>query len=305
MAVAVRPGAKPAKIDAPTAQFLPWLERHVATELRDWNDLLRGTRLSSPYRKFSVARAYDLTHAVCGVRDDGCWVARVRAIFCAVSPIAESAEELILASWWRREGGGVVTWYTHQDEWDIQEPMPSIATYMISDYESWNPDARPPPEWRKAAMSQAKGFTTRFLRDATPSHLSAPLLQRRTDWIIDLFLGITCGEDDSIEAAPVFADWRAERRLARTWPHLQAYWLLHHLVWDNVEELPSLLRSVEITYPAVAELVEWANIAMRGGALRSKPWNQSKVRAMRARAAARGRSPMSPAAIARHHRVMG
>jgi hypothetical protein len=290
---------KPRVIDAATAGFLPWLDRHGPKELKAWNLLASKHHLAVRSTTVSVARAYGFSHAV--NKEDGCWVARVRAIFCALSPIIEEDEELHFASWWAFGGGTAVTWYTHQDELEIQGPMPSIASYLVQRYASWE-DAEAlqfPTEWSKAAKAATRGWSERVAHRAAPPHLSVPQLQPRTDWIVQLFLDLTWGDGDPLDHAPAFTEWSKEQRLARAWPHLQAYWLLHHLVWDNREALPALLAMAERRYPAVKELAGWATSVLANKPITVGVWDEERIRGFRVRAAERAKSPMSPAALAR------
>lgn len=271
---------KPAKIDPDAASFLPWLDAKAGSEMKAWNAICRKNSLKSSAGKFSVARGYTFTHAVRGVRDDGCWLARVRSLFLAMSPIFEEDEELHLATWWSSPSGKSVVWYSHQDEWDFQSPLPSIAAFVAHQLE----EESEREELGVEVTTDLSAFVKRAWKEKVkiPAHLDAAAMQERTDWIVSLFLGI--GGDDGLARAATMKTWQKEKSLAKSWPHLQAYWLLHHLVMDNREELPALVKMHEKKYPAARELAEWARLAIAGKPIQSKAWNAKKVLGLRVRA---------------------
>ncbi|MEO8799290.1 MAG: hypothetical protein ABI551_15475 [Polyangiaceae bacterium] len=276
---------KPPKIDGDAKAFLPWLDANAGPELKAWNALLRTRSVRSVSGKFSVARGYTFTHAVRGVSDDGCWLARVRSLFLAMSPIFEAAEELYLATWFSSPIGENVVWYSHQDEWEFQSPSPSIAAFLArrlvdeAEYSEGEDDAVVVS--KEVANAAAKEESRKV---KISPHLDAGRMQARTDWIVALFLAVSSG-DDGLARAPTLKVWKREKALAKEWPHLQAYWLLHHLVFDNRDELADLVKMHERRYPAAKELAGWARSVLAGKPITSKAWNEKRVRGVRVRAA--------------------
>ena len=291
---------KPAKISADARAFLPWLAKHASPELRAWTRLVSTRKLSGTYRgAFSVPAAYTFSHAVAGVEDDGCWVARVRSVFCAVSPILEEDEELWVASWFSTKTGESPVFYTHQDEDDFAPHRPSIVSFVVDqierEAEREEEASAAAPDVSKAARAAGKQ------RVKIPPHLDPVRLQPRCDWIQGLFLRV--GDrvlfDDGRDTAPSFAAWKKERAIVKRWPHLQAYWLLYHLVFDNRDALAELVKIGDRRYPATRELVSFAESVLAGKAVRSKIWDDQRVSGLRVQAFESGKKLFGEDSLAR------
>jgi hypothetical protein len=131
--------------------------------------------------------------------------------------------------------------------------------------------------WRRAAALVEEADRATF-----EPHLDVEALLPRTSWIVRHLLGIRIGGD--LAEAATMAAWEQERASAREWPHLRAYWLLHHLIFDNREELAELCEPPLPTYPAVAELELAARELLAGAELSAAFWDDTKVRGLRTRA---------------------
>lgn len=277
----IAPQKKPAKIGPGGASFRPWLDKHAGRELREWNTFASKHGLLPTYRgEFSAAEACTFTDAIRA--HDGCWVARVRSVFCAVSPILEEDEEMHLATWWSPAGRASLVFYTHQDEDEIQSPSASIASFLVRCYErSFDEAPAIDAKWKRAAKALDRK------RHKIPAHLDPVFLQERVRWIQGLFMYVGDRKifGDGWDTMPSIADYEKERKLLKAWPHLQAYWLLHHLVLDNRDELEDLVKLGDARYPAVKELATWATTVLAGKKIKDKVWNEPRIAGFRLTAA--------------------
>ena len=265
----------------------PWpireaLGERLSPELATWLDLAPRLRGSD----FIAAGASSLGDAIAA--RDGKWIARLAGLFLPVSVVAIDREEIWHAAWAANEHGASHVFYTHQDEPGLWSSGPSLAAFVadrIAGDSAFEDVALP------AATVVRRARAIELLRDAAMPAAIAEL-HPRTGWVVRHLLGIAV--EHGLADAPGLDRWHAERADVAAWPHLQVYWLLHHLVFDNREELPHLIEHAERRHPAVAELVALAEAVTAGHAIAAAWWDDSKVRGLRANAADTG-----------HERVFG
>jgi antitoxin component YwqK of YwqJK toxin-antitoxin module len=297
--------------DAADAHDVAWpladvLAERLSPELARWGAL--AGRFRSTYRGHFTPAASSSIAAAVDARD-GTWLARLEGLFLPVSVVLVEDEEIWHATWTAGADGTSQVYYTHQDEPGWWPHVPSLgallALRILKDtaFEELHIAGAVKERWKRAVILLSD------LTSAPPApHLSVAALAPRTGWIVQHLLGV--GHEHGIADAPGIETWEAERAHADAWPHLQAYWLLHHLVFDNREELPALVAIAERRHPAVGELAAIAEAVLAGEAhpgdgeagasvpTSGRPerpggappgwWDETKVRGLRARASDAG-----------------
>lgn len=298
------PDRAPAVCDEASRRFQDWLAAHGGGELRRWNEAISRTAVRWGYRNGLFAAPCVSFSQALTVNDDGCRAARIRGLFLGVSPILEDAEELWQASWASTDAGFSQVWASHQDERELWPVSYSIADFVLEQYRTDHyftekePRVTIPPELAGLAAAEASPL---------PEGLSIESLTPRTDWIVATFLseGDWYVRGDGFEGAPAFSVFVEEEERVRRWPHLQAYWLLHHLVFDNREALVQLLPLVERGYAPSAELAGWAEAALSGRKIPSPLWKPKTIEGLRATAERKRPDVFSPAALERRRTAGG
>lgn len=277
---------KAPRASAETARFLPWLAeaKQVSPELVRWNEVLSVTKVRGGYRNPLFAAATTTFTRALTVSDDGCRAARIRGMFLGASPILEDAEELWFATWAPTAQGTSQVWATHQDERELELLDDSIASFVLRQYrdDSYFNDAED-AETRVVLPPELARLTPTKPKSKLPSGLSPADMEPRTDWIVALFFPEAdwYGIGDGLDDAPPFAAFAQEKQLALTWPHYQAYWLLHHLVFENHKALAALLPHVNDAYAPAAELATFAKAALAGKSIPSKEWKEKRLLGLR------------------------
>ncbi|MFE7113438.1 hypothetical protein ACFU98_45190 [Streptomyces sp. NPDC057575] len=288
----------------------PWPVREVlvdriSVELERWTDLA-GT-LSSTYRGDWQPAVTSSVGAAVGA-EDGTWLARLQGLFLPVSAVLVEEEEIWHATWTAGPDGTSLVYCTDQDEPGFYVIHRSLAGLLACQVlKATDQGDAVVPAATAERWQRADALLDELPEPECPPHLSVEALYPRTGWIVDHLLDVEL--EEGLPAAPGMDTWQSEREHARTWPHLQAYWLLHHLVFDNREELPFLLQHAERRHPAVAELAALVEVVMAGEELdadRASWWDATRVHGLRAEALDSDRADvMSEAARGRLHRKLG
>ena len=235
---------------------------------------------------FSAPAVHSVGEAL--AMEDGNALARFRSIFCAMSPILAEDEGMYFASWWGDARGQSRVYFAHQDEWEVARVAGSIASFLVG---------------RMPAGARARKAASLIDADASlvPSALDPEKLQSRVDWLVDVFMGLQGGDGPPFAAAAGLDAWRAEKALVPAWPHLQAYWLLSHAVFDNRGGLAEALAMTDGTCaPAVLELRRVARALVDDGPVDVPFWDEPRIRGARETALRGGhRHLFEPAALAR------
>ncbi len=220
--------------------------------------------------------------------EDGTWIARMQAAFLPASVIYTEDEKLWIAAWWPTRWGSSRVYAQHQDEPIFERAAPAIAAFlvqqMLSEYafEDLYVPGVTRARWQRAVALLDAGDDEAF-----PPHLEVARMQGRTRWIVELLLGLGVYEA-ALEQAATLTDWEREAPVVAQWPHLQAYWLMHHLVFDNREALGEVLAVAEGAHPTVAELMAVAEEVLRDAAVSAPFWDDAKVRGLRGSALDQG-----------------
>jgi len=215
---------------------------------------------------------------------DGLWIGRLRGFFCGTSIIATGNEETYAATWdtvhtnvshstSSEPTGHSRVFYTHQDDWGIFHSYPSISAFLYSQLQQDEDELQDKRYYgdeahrfdaaleafkaeRKADIKRGQdskiptGFTHNMLSPRTDPERLNP----RIDWIVHLFMGIG-DRHEAMAAMPLFHDMENERPAIQRWPHIAAYWLLHHMALDNIEHLDNILGlTMGHTHPALVEI---------------------------------------------------
>lgn len=276
---------------------VPWpiadvLRSRLSPELLAWNHVATDG-LRSTYRgDFCAAASSSLSAAV--TAEDGTWLARIHGLFLPVAAILIQEEEIWHASWVANEHGNSTVYYTHQDEHGLW-PSGAISVFLaerVLDDSDLDVPGHTRARWTRAVEL----LRTQVPGDSAP-HLNVARLVDRSEWIVSFLTGVGSPQ---LAAASSVADWQIERLLTAEWPHLQAYWLFHHLVFDNREELVELCTYAEHRHPTVHELAELATAYLDGQIPRAQWWDTAKVAGLRTSAKdGKHEHVFSPAATAR------
>lgn len=258
--------------DAAPNEFLDWLAR-VNPELGAFNDALRKHAVRSGYRNALFPSATPTVAEAIDVDDDGCRAARIRSLFIGASAVLEDADELWLASWGPTATGTSVVFGSHQDERDLWAVTPSLHDFVLLQYREdsyFQRDLVLPPEI--ASLPNATGGA------ALDPAWDPLVLTERVHWLVALLFpeGDWYGLGDGLVTAPEYRRFVEEEPLLPDAPHLLAYWLAHHAVFDNREAFARLTPlGAASPYPPAREIASrpaWCNAeALRATAMRTRP----------------------------------
>lgn len=99
---------------------------------------------------------------------------------------------------------------------------------------------------------------------ALPSHLDPNALAKRSEWLVAM-LGGRIFDPDALADVPTLRAFERERSLIATYPHLAAYWPLHHALVGNTREWEAAdALAAASPHPLVAELRSVAARLARG-----------------------------------------
>ncbi len=271
-------------------RFCPWLEAHANPELREFNLALRTHAVRPGYRNaLFPALTQTLSDVISAEEEAASRAARIRGLFLGMSPILYDREELWFATWAGTDFGTSQVWASHQDERDIWLAKHSLRDFVLAQYvedSQFADELTLPP-----ALRDVPPIAT---RSELPSNLEIARLFPRTHWIVALLFpeGDWYGIGDGMVAAPDYEVFERELALIAAWPNLQAYWLLHHFVFDNQEALAKVMPLVDTRYAPAADIAA----ICRGES--SLP-DMGAVHGLRATAATRYARVLEPATRAR------
>jgi hypothetical protein len=293
------PDQAPAVCDEASRRFQDWLAVHGGDELRRWNETISRTAVRRGHRNA-------LSAASCVPFSSAHSAARIRGQFLGMSPILETAEELWQASWAPTKAGGCQVWASHLDQRELWPVCYSIADFVLEQYRN-DPHFRNIKSERRVTIPPELAGVSAAGPSPLPEGLSIESLTPRTDWIVAMFSleGDWHGMGDGLEGVPAFSVFVEEEERVRRWPHLQAYWLLHHLVFDNREALVQLLPLVERCYAPSAELAGWAEAALSGREIPSPLWKPKTIEGFRATAEQKRPDVFAAAALERRRAAGG
>ncbi len=224
----------------------------VGPELTAWAEALAAPR--SPVAGYRpVPPRLTGLHAL--LEDEGPHrLARLRAVFAALSPVLEHEDELVLASWAPDGRGGSAVWAAHAEDptpWCEGARLAAVWMEKLVSDEVMSGRGRLSPARREAWQAALAGLGRPAER---PGHVEPARLLPRTDWIVALLLP-EANLPVRLEAAGTIEAWGREQAVLADWPHLAAYWILHHLVFDNRAALQMAVNLADPGYPANAELI--------------------------------------------------
>ena len=245
--------AEESTVDGADGLDVAWPLREVlgdrlSPELAVWLDAAEHRPTMRPGVSSTVAAAVDA--------EDGTWLARLQGLFLPVSAVVVDDEEIRHAAWVAGPEGTSAVYYTHQDEPGFWYEHPSLASLLGGLLVRG--DEGPRQRWERAVELLARGEAPPM-----PAHLDVAALYPRTGWLTHHLTTVELAE--GLPEAPGLDVWERERELVPHWPHLQAYWLLHHLIFDNRELLPYLVEHADRRHPAVGELASLAEAVLGGG----------------------------------------
>jgi len=230
----------------------------LSPELRQWRDRRLAPRLAAEGNQVWVpggcARLFGASRA-----QDAQWLARLQAIFLPVSSVRLKGETYVTASWQPTSFGTSRVYVTHQDEPGVWRRYASLAAYLAADAAS-DDDAL--DEAGRASLQAAIEEQSAADDADWPEHLDPEQLQVRTRWIGELLIGqhVTLFDTsnglyyDRLAGVPSWSSWLAEKELLPQWPHLQAYWLTHHMLLRNRDAQAEVLAMADRRYPPMEEL---------------------------------------------------
>ena len=231
-----------------TASTIAFFGPHVSPELAVWADAL-GSEVNVEDGRLRPLDAPSVTNVIETV--DGNHVARFRGLFAGLSFILLSDESGVLASWAPRPSGTSQTYDVHQDEWTLQKRKPSIGGALTPLLTTLLP-----------AFVKAYGAADKATaKDKLDPALDPTVLWKATDWLVDVFLGISISSlDEALSSALPLKVWVEHKARLATWPQLANYWLVAHWAFGNDEALRETLElTANITHPATVELREWTS----------------------------------------------
>ncbi len=265
----------------------PWalidsLGDRLSPELRIWvEDRLPG-HMRSGWRGSFVEAAESSIGAAVAV-EDGTRVARLQSVFLPASLVFIEDEEYWIAEWVAGAKGTSTIWHQHQDDPTFYPHSASLAAFVgglicqEDAYDDLELSLAQRERWAVAASLLGREVAD---ENTPPPHLHIPALEPRTVWIVHHLLGLEPKE--GLDQAPGQEVWEKERVLAPQWPHLQAYWMLHHAVFDNREALAEILSSCDCRYPAVEEFAAVARQLLTDERPEAYFWNPASVWDLRA-----------------------
>jgi hypothetical protein len=270
------------------------LAERISPELDRWIDVASTLPRQLPYGGYIKTAATPTVSAAVAAQD-GKWLARLEGLFLPVSVVLTEDEQITHAAWAADPRGTSRVYRTHQDEpgfWPAHRSLAAFLAAQTIEISQYRPNVLPGAV--RERWTRADHLLDEEPEPTPEPHLSVQDLYPRTGWIVRHLLKIS-GEYDLADA-PGIETWAAEREQATGWPHLQAYWLLHHLVFDNREDLVFLVEHAERRHPAVAELAALAEVALGGGEVSAPWWDATAVHGIRIEAIDKGHTGLMSAA---------
>ena len=248
-------------------------------ELVRFSELCHGLDIHHYRGEHASACESTLTAAVQTI--DGNWLSRIQSLFLPASVVNLDNESMVLASWHATAHQTSRTYSIHQDDAEFGQDDESISAMIASKLELDDEDTettiseRTKMQWLAATGALGK-------QGAFPAPFELLEFEPRTHWIVNLLIGkhpdivreIFLGE--GIKRAATNEDWEREREHL-AWPHLQAYWLFHHAVFENHTRLAEVLQHANTQYPAVTELAIFAKQLLAGEPVKEIFWNEDRV----------------------------
>ena len=199
----------------------------------------------------------DLT-ALVGSRGPS-WIADFVAFFCAGSVVVQQDQMSFIASLMGTESGVSRVYYFHPHDWGLWKTDPSLGARIFRLLEEESrpgfADQRFEREEAETRTSALALFETLQKPEALPVHFDSARLFSRVDWLVRLFLEV--GPQDLgevVSKAPPHAAYTEERELVQDLPHLAAYWLWAHWVFDDAIGLRDMFeRTSSCRHPIVVE----------------------------------------------------
>lgn len=159
--------------------------------------------------------------------DDALARARLQALFLPVSTVCVTPTEHIVATWYPDEHGRSA----------VYAAGPDGALHLRHDAIAGLLDGTP-------AGERVQPLPPLFDPEA---------MVARTAWVAGLLLHGTV-DDDALASLPSRAVWERERAHLGLLPHLQAYWVVHHMLLGDPEALNEALSFADDRYPPVPGL---------------------------------------------------
>ena len=212
---------------------------------------------------------------------DGNWLARIQSIFLPGSVVNMDDESLVLASWHATAHGTSRTYTIHQDEAEFYHHSESLSAMIIGNLELGDEETEVTiSQHTRNQWLAACSLTSEFEHFAP--HFEVLSLEPRTHWIVNLLVGknpdiiseIFLGE--GLKTAATADDWEREKEFLQ-WPHLQAYWIVHHAVFANHAALAEVLEKTNPLYPGTSELAIFGKQLLAGEAIEETFWNPDRV----------------------------
>ena len=223
-------------------ELVRWRERRIAGRVRSWK---RSRWISGGVGKlFSASKATDRQRH-----------ARLQAIFLPVSSVRLHWKSYVSAAW-HPTSRGASRVYTAAHEAPGWSRLHASLSGYLADAARLNPRTEL-SDADRAAHVAADEADRAHDDDLFPVHLDPERLEPRTRWIARLILGPWPDDDadtDPLQGLPPLAQFDAERTLLPDWPHLQAYWAVHHMLLGHHDLAAEALAHDTHRYPPLPEL---------------------------------------------------
>lgn len=187
------------------------------------------------------------------------WIADFVAFFCAGCVVVQQDQMSFIASLAGTRSGVSRIHYFHPSDWGLWETDPSLSArlFRLLEEEDRPPfvDQRFPRDDATARSSALALFEALQRPEVLPERLDPARLFDRTDWLIRLFLEVGPYDlGEVLQKAAPHARYAEERRWVQDLPHLAAYWLWAHWVFDDPAGLSEMFeRTSEVRHPVIAE----------------------------------------------------
>ena len=187
------------------------------------------------------------------------WIADFVAFFCAGAVVVQQDQMSFIASLVGTESGVSRVYYFHPHDWGLWETDPSLSARLFRLLEEEDRprfiEQRFPREDAAARSSALALFETLQRPETLPERLDPARLFDRTDWLIRLFLEVGPHDlGEVVQRAPPHALYAEERQWVERLPHLAAYWLWAHWVFDDLAGLSDMFdRTSGVQHPVIAE----------------------------------------------------
>lgn len=167
------------------------------------------------------------------------FIADFIGFLCACTVVVQQDAMSYLASWHGTAEGRSKIYYFHPHDWGL---WPTEGSLLARLYKLLQEEEQELYE-EDASIEAAVLLLERAARTETlPVPVDPARLFPRVDWLTHALLGV--GRDFSAELAraSTLEDWANEKADLEKHPHLATYWLWHHYLFDNLEELDELLE---------------------------------------------------------------